>query len=168
MKVSFVFAENIKWWAFLSPVIMKISKTNFSHSAILVEYNGNSRIYHSEWPKGYFQPLDEWSKIYAVKHQFTYEAKSFNEFHDMVKWLNDNVTRPYSILQLILILIHKTIPQSRKMVSGWIINGNYRDICTEFMASFMEEFFSVRFDKSDDLIDLNDVFEAAGALELEK
>lgn len=161
MRVSFLFASNKKWWAFLSPVIMSVSETDFSHCAILVEWNGKAKIYHSEFPHGYSQEFSDWLKTYTVRHQFSAEGFSDMDSCEIIKWLNKEVTKRYSILQLLLILAYKLIPSQRNRISGWIINGDYRDVCSEFMASFMVRFFGVRFEKSDDVIDLNDVFEMA-------
>lgn len=161
VKVSFLFASNKKWWAFLSPVIMSVSKTDFSHCAILVEWNGKFKIYHSEFPHGYSQEFSDWLKTYTIRHQFSANVQDLDQAYEIVKWLNKEVVKRYSILQLLLILAYKMIPSQRNRIAGWIINGDYRDVCSEFMASFMVKFFGVSFEKSDDVIDLNDVFEMA-------
>jgi len=165
MRISFLFASNEKWWAFLSPVIMSVSKTDFSHCAILVEWKGISRVYHSDFPSGKSLEYSEWLKTYKVKHKFSAEINSIEERFEIGRWLNKEVIKNYSVLQLILILIYKASPKYRPTISSWIINGDYRDICSEFMASFMVKFFGVRFEKSDDIIDLNDVFEMAKQIE---
>lgn len=157
MKVGFVFAENTRWWAFLSPVFMKISKINFSHCAIVLSNKDYALIYNSEWPYGYKTTLDKWLKTYKIKHQFLLEVED-PVATSMHAWLNLNVKKPYSLIQLIYILIYKLFPYSRFYLHKKILNGDHKDICTEFLASFIEKFFNVNFTKSDDLIDLNDVF----------
>lgn len=157
MKVGFIFAENVRWWAFLSPVFMKISKVDFSHCGVVISNDNYALIYHSEWPYGYKTTLEKWLKTYKIKHQFLFEVDSHTVVQ-MLIWLRVNVRKPYSIMQLIYIFIYKTFPYSRFYLHKKILNGDSKDICTEFLASFIEKFFNVNFTKSDDLIDLNDVF----------
>lgn len=163
MKIGIVLAENKKWWAFLSPVIMNVSKTDFSHCAVLASDANYSTVYHSEWPIGHSLPLDSWTKIYNIKHYFMFDVEPAKA-SEMMLWLSNQVHKPYSVMQLIYILIYKALPFSRPYLQKRLINGDYSDICTEFVASFMEKFFAVDFKKNDDLIDLNDVISVARTL----
>jgi hypothetical protein len=159
VKVCFVFAENIRWWAILSGVIMRVQNTTFSHCAIAMTDPNFATIFHSEWPVGYSVDMKEWSKSYKIKHLFTFNVDD-KTAAVMMHWLSNQVRKPYSIKQLFLILAHKYMPSARPFLPE-SVNGDYADICTEFVASFMEKFFAVDIKKSDDLIDLNDVFEMA-------
>jgi hypothetical protein len=159
MKVGFVFAENIRWWAILSPVIMRVQGTDFSHCAIAVTDENYATIFHSEWPVGYCVDMKEWSKTYKIKHHFMFTVDDKTAVY-MMHWLANQVRKPYSIAQLFLILMNKYLP---RYCTQWT-NGDYMDICSEFSASFMEKFFNVDIKKPDDLIDLNDVFSAAKQL----
>lgn len=162
MKVSFVFAKNTAWWAILSPLIAYVSKTDFSHSAILVEYDEKKEIFHSEWPMGRCDSLEKWLKIYDIQHIFTVEIPADSDLiPKILYWLRKEVRKPYSLYQLILILIYKKFPWSRFYLYKKVVNGDYSDVCSEFVASFIERFFTFNFRKSDDLIDLNDVFDTA-------
>lgn len=156
MKVAFIFVENKRWWAFLSPLIMKVQGTDYSHCAIAITDPNFATVFHSEWPVGYCIDGKRFSKTYKIKHHYSFLV-SDKQAVNMMHWLANQVRKPYSIAQLVLILIYKYFPFTRPVLSKSIINGDSKDICTEFVSSFLVKFFGVDFKKEDDLIDLNDV-----------
>lgn len=163
MKVAFVFAENIRWWAVLSPVIMFFQKTNFSHCAIVITDENHATVFHSEWPVGYCVDMKKWSESYRIRHHFMFNVDDKTAVL-MMHWLCNQVRKPYSITQLILMFMHNYIPFLRPITKRVVLNGDAADVCTEFVASFVEKFFAVDIKKPDDLIDLNDVFDAVRAI----
>lgn len=156
MKVSFVFVENKRWWAFLTPLIMKVQGTDFSHCAIAITDPNFATVFHSEWPKGYCVDGKEFSKTYKIKHHYSFLV-SDKMAVNMMHWLANQVRKPFSVSQLFLILIYKKIPFTRSFL-GKNINGDAGDICSEYVSSFLVKFFGIDFEKPDDLLDLNDVY----------
>ncbi len=156
MKIAFIFVENKRWWAFLSPIIMKVQGTDFSHCAIAITDPNFATVFHSEWPKGYCVGAIEFSKTYKIKHHYSFSV-SDKMAVNMMHWLANQVRKPYSITQLLLILIYKYASFLRPMLAKVIVNGDAGDICSEYVSSFLVKFFGVDFYKEDDLLDLNDV-----------
>jgi hypothetical protein len=142
---------------------MKFSGTKFSHCSIQLDQH----IYESEFPIGRVIHFADWLKSYELIEAVPLAVNDIHRLHRMNQWLLAKMHRPYSLTQLVAIGVGILSPRLRSWLFGLSINGEGKIICTEYLAEFFIAFYGVDFDKSNDLIDLVDIYEMSKKIELQ-
>jgi hypothetical protein len=164
ISVAFVFAKNTKSWAIISPLIEKVQETDFSHCEIMIMGENDMILYGSEFPRSRKKPLNKWSEVYRIQHLMVLKEDNQEKLNEMQAWLENQMGVIYGVPQLFAILVGYIWPGLRKRLFKERLNGAHQLICSELLGDFMHKYYGVTFDKTSDLIDLNDVFKAAKKL----
>lgn len=141
-------------------MIMDAENTDFSHVAI----SFGAFVYHAKWPKFKVQTWSSFQSEYKVVKQYAFAVPEHKEL-SVLNYLEDQVGKKYSILQLIVIGLGLLSKSVERRLRKQKINGHKRLICSEAAATLMTICFGVNFMESVDTIGLRDVQSMLEALE---
>lgn len=159
-KVKFLTADNIGLLHKVgSWVIKKSEGTKFDHVAILITDYGIEWVYEAVFPNARKIRLDEWKKTFKIIDQYELDLDDLG-YLKFISELNSQVGKPYSLIQLILIWTSNVLGLFESVIRKTIWNGNKALICTELVARPIHYALDYNFNKSFDVIDLNDIKKA--------
>lgn len=163
MRVSFFLVNSKSWLHKIGgSLIKKVEGTNFSHTAVMLEYNDQQYVYHAVWPKVKRESLSSFRQDYDLykKYEFQINADPLVIYNYMQMLLGRN----YSIAQLLLIYLKRTSAVINKISNGWILNHDNHLICCEINAMFAQDFLNYKFDMKLDSVGLREIEKACEEL----
>jgi hypothetical protein len=153
MKVQIVLSENTTWFKKLgSWIIKKSEETNFCHVSIL----DNFWMYESVYPKSRMKYIKDWKNEFKVIRSYEIEM-SLVQYASFFSIVNNDMRKNYSLFQCFLISMCNLIGVLESYIKKIIWNGNKSLICTELVAHPIAEVLKYDFEKSLDIVDLNDL-----------
>lgn len=156
MKIYAAFVKNPNPIMIGARAIEWAEKIDFSHTAIILEDNdGLIEVYESVWPKSRKMPMSKWLAHYRLKHIYKFEAVDEKQFLEMKQFLNDRIGVFYSVWQLVVIGLTFIAPLE-KLLTGRVVNGSKRLICTELVGDFFIKFFDCKWFEPTDTISLTE------------
>ena len=157
MNVYFVFSDTKVWWKKLGCWLIKfIDKGSGSHFALGITNNEEIYYYESVLPKSRVISKEQFLAINEIKKQYLFAVPKELE-KEVVRFLDSLVSRPYSIQQLILIFISKSLLPTNIFLKGAILNHEKSLICTEVGTRFIEQFMNYKLTKSHDNTGVKDI-----------
>lgn len=156
MKCYAVFAKNPSKAMIGARAIEFAENINFSHAAIFLEDQfGFVNVYESVWPKSRKIKLNKWLRKYKIIYIYSFPIRDHYEFLEMSFFLNSKTNIMYSVFQLFVIFLSFFSP-IEKLISGRVVNGSKRLICTELVGDFFERFFQCKWNEPTDTISLTE------------
>jgi hypothetical protein len=159
VKVRVCFGYNTAWYAILVPIIKYFDRFPASHSWIEIETDLYLYIFESVWPKSRRVSKNFHTKTYKTVREFELKIPDHVSPVGVIYWLQERIhEKPYSFLQLIVILFQNIFPVLVKPLAKAYVNGKRADICTELCANFLNTFYQEPLKESTDVIGLRDLY----------
>jgi hypothetical protein len=146
-----------------SKIIMWAEKTNFSHSAILI----NGFVYEAVFPKARSISFVEWSRHNQVVHLYA-PITCPEQIVKIEKELSEWVGYRYSVIQVFIIGLGLVKKSWDRILSRLHLNGRKYLICTELCGEVLQNNFGVTFDEKLDTLSVRDVFSTLNFLKDER
>lgn len=150
-KFSILFLKNKSKLNLLAWLIRKSQNTEYNHVEILCRHNSSSLgySYGAVWP--YSRKISEHDLLekYDLIIERPIEIK-INEY-SALELLRDQMKRPYSFLQLIVLLLKISFNSLSIPASKVKLNLDARLICTELVAIFLERAKEISFPSNEAL-----------------
>lgn len=117
---------------FVSKRIQHFLKTDYSHSAILVE---DFMVYHATGKGFHAIPLHSLLPGHALRHKIDFELPDAQS-HYACGWLQGALGHEYSQSQYLGFLF--------PFLKRWVANGNSKTVCSEAVGQFMFDCLNVK------------------------
>jgi hypothetical protein len=158
VKISIGFSTPKKFHIF-PWLIKKVEGTHFSHTYVRIKSESLERdlIYQASGLKVNFDNKQNFENINEIIEEHEIEV-SKETYKKILQFAIDHVGISYSLKQCIGLLWIRTMRQLGKRVPNPIRDGKNGEICTELMASLIEECLGIDLKEEPDSIGLRELY----------
>lgn len=161
MKIVHIVCAENKSWIYQIGVwgIEKIEGTDFDHVSIVLydNYDGNW-VYESVFPTSRKIRMADWLKKFKVIKAYKLELTE-DQYVIFLEEMLAQLEKPYSLLQCVLIAFYNILGIVNKALNKLKYNGEKSLICSEFIARPIVAATGYEFDKSLDLVGMDEMEE---------